>query len=202
MTQHLTTSPADRQALLTHPAAVEEIYYALCPDTVSWQGEEYLTKEQAAAYLAVPPATLDQVLSQHAQELAHNGYLQLEGAQRADFLAACHGAADVPDPLEVFSFRAFLNLILLLPEGEPARVLRQFILDMVLDLVYTETEGGTRYLHRPDQDISLSACLERYRPHPPAVPVPPTPESLAQAEAQLEALMAAHHAVLKRLKER
>lgn len=54
--------------------------------------------------------------------------------------------------LGVFTFRAFLNLAMLLSESERARVLRQAILDVAIDTVNRRTGGATKYINQRDDD--------------------------------------------------
>jgi len=48
--------------------------------------------------------------------------------------------------LGIFDFRAFLNLGMLITESERARLLRQMILDIVIDTINQRTCGGTKYI--------------------------------------------------------
>ncbi len=62
--------------------------------------------------------------------------------------------------LGIFDFRAFLNLAMLIRESERARVLRQLILDIVIDTINQRTGGGTKYINQRDEDFLLSAFKE------------------------------------------
>ena len=66
--------------------------------------------------------------------------------------------------LGVFDFKAFLNIAMLLPESENARILRQLLLDIVIDLINQKTGGGTKYINQRDRDF-IGAYLqeENYR---------------------------------------
>ena len=57
-----------------------------------------------------------------------------------------------------------LNVALLLVESKNAKVLRQIILDIVIDLVNQRTGGSTKYINKRDQDF-ITAFLqeENYR---------------------------------------
>lgn len=72
----------------------------------------------------------------------------------------------VPKPtvLGVFDFKAFLNVAMLLSESENARILRQLMLDIVIDLINQKTGGGTKYINQRDKDF-IGAYLqeENYR---------------------------------------
>ena len=62
--------------------------------------------------------------------------------------------------LGIFDFRAFLNLAMMITESERARLLRQMILDIVIDTINQRTGGGTRYINQRDEDFLLSAFQE------------------------------------------
>lgn len=60
----------------------------------------------------------------------------------------------------IFDFRAFLNLAMLLAECEKAKVLRQMMLDIVIDLINHKTGGATQYINQRDKDF-ISASLQQ-----------------------------------------
>ncbi len=66
--------------------------------------------------------------------------------------------------LGIFDFRAFLNIAMLLTESERARVLRQTILDIVIDTINQRTGGSTKYINQRDEDFIL-AYFQVYGKH-------------------------------------
>jgi len=58
--------------------------------------------------------------------------------------------------LGIFDFRAFLNLAMLITESERAKLLRQAILDIVIDTINQKTGGGTKYINQRDEDFLIS----------------------------------------------
>ena len=50
-------------------------------------------------------------------------------------------------------FRAFLNIAMLITESERARLLRQTILDIVIDTINQRTGGATKYINQRDEDF-------------------------------------------------
>ncbi len=58
--------------------------------------------------------------------------------------------------LSVFDFKAFLNIAMLLSESEKARALRQFMLDIVIELINRRTGGGTKFINKRAKDFVLS----------------------------------------------
>jgi hypothetical protein len=66
--------------------------------------------------------------------------------------------------IEVFDFRAFLNLSMLLSGSEKAKALRQMMLDIVIDLINQRTGGSTKYINQRDKDyITASLQEDDYR---------------------------------------
>ena len=55
--------------------------------------------------------------------------------------------------LGVFDFRAFLNMGILLVESEKAKIIRQNILDIVIDTINVKTGGATKYINQRDEDF-------------------------------------------------
>jgi len=59
--------------------------------------------------------------------------------------------------LGVFSFRAVLNLAMLITESQKAKHIRSKILDIVLDVIAKKTGGHTKYINqREDNYLSAS----------------------------------------------
>lgn len=95
-----------------------------------------------SAFFEVTLRTIENYLGQHGEELAQNGYEILKGNRLKTLKKAISGSG-VPETdfgniskapqLGVFDFRAFLNLAMLITESERARLLRQMILDIVID---------------------------------------------------------------------
>lgn len=66
--------------------------------------------------------------------------------------------------LGVFSFRAFLNIGMLLTESEKAKQLRTCILDIVIATINGRAGGGTKYINWRDRDYLPTAIKsENYR---------------------------------------
>ena len=128
-----------------------------------------MLKEQVSAFLEVTLRTIENYLGQHSQELAQNGYEILKG-NRLKKLKLAISKLNVPETdfgnitkapqLGVFDFRAFLNLAMLITESERARLLRQMILDIVIDTINQRTGGGTKYINQRDEDFLLAAFQE------------------------------------------
>ncbi|MCF8131309.1 MAG: DNA-binding protein [Deltaproteobacteria bacterium] len=167
--KNLTVSQVDRQNILNNPYALQEIEKAAHIRGISFEGKSVVLKEQVAAFFEVNLRTVENYLSKHAEELAQNGYEVIRGKRLKEF-KLCIAENDVPETifgnisktpqLGLFDFRAFLNLAMLMAESEPARLLRQAALDIVIDTINRQTGGGTKYINQRDEDFILSYFKE------------------------------------------
>ena len=160
MPKDLTESPVDRQNILNNPFAVTEIQKATQIRGVLFEGSSRIVKEQLAAFFEVDSRTIERCLEQNANELSQNGYEVIRGKRLQDFkLAATQQFGPDMDVgtkttvLGIFDFRAFLNIGMLLTDSHRARLLRQMVLDIVLDVINQRTGGGTKYINQRDQDF-------------------------------------------------
>jgi hypothetical protein len=169
----LTTSAVERQNILNNPYAISEIEKAASIRGIPFEGRRIVLKDQVAAFFEITTRTVDNYLQQHAEELARNGYELLKGKRLKSLKESI---ATVPahetnfvstaktTQLGIFDFRAFLNLAMLLSESERARMLRQAILDIVIDTLHSRTGGATKYVNQRDEDYLQAAFSgETYR---------------------------------------
>ena len=165
----LTNSAIDRQNILNNPYALAEIEKAAGIQGIPFEGRTVVLKEQVAAFFEVTLRTVENYLEQHSEELAKNGYEVLKG-RRLKVLKEAIQALDVPETsfgnitkvpqLGVFNFRAFLDLAMLVSESERARLLRQAILDIVIDTINRRTGGATKYVNQRDEEFIQSIYVE------------------------------------------
>ena len=163
MAKDLTNSPVDRQNILNNPYAVTEIKKATHLTSILFEGTERLTKEQISAFFEVDARTIERYLEKYGNELGRNGYEVIRGNRlksfkkevKAQFVPDIHVGDKTPQ-LGIFDFRAFLNVAMLLTESERARLLRQAILDIVIDAINQRSGGGTKYINQRDEDFLLS----------------------------------------------
>jgi hypothetical protein len=165
----LTVSQVDRQNILNNPYALQEIEKATRISGIPFEGKIVVLKEQVAAFFEVDIRTVENYLAKHAEELAQNGYEIIQGNRLKD-LKLRISENDDPEVdfgmmaktarLGIFDFRAFLNMAMLMAESERARLLRQAILDIVIDTINKRTGGGTKYVNQRDEDFLISYFQE------------------------------------------
>jgi len=169
MSKDLTTSEIDRQNILNNPYALTEIEKATGIQGIPFEGRTVVLKEQVAAFFEVTGRTVENYLESHGEELGRNGYEVLRGNRLKEMKLAIQ-ALDVTETdfgniaktpqLGIFDFRAFLNLAMLMTESRRAGLVRQMILDIVIDTINARTGGGTKYINQRDEDFIHSAFIE------------------------------------------
>lgn len=173
MSKDLTNSTLHRQNILNNPYALQEIEKATHITGIPFEGKTVVLKEQVAVFFEVTLRTVENYLSQYEEELARNGYEVIKGKRLKSFKSVLQ-EMDVPEiyfgnitktpQLGILDFRAFLNLAMLMVESERARLLRQAILDIVIDTINQRTGGGTKYINQRDEDFVHSLFEgENYR---------------------------------------
>ena len=174
MAKDLTSSRIDRQNILNNESALQEVREASNIRGIVFEEKICFTKNMVASFFDVDARTIERYVSDNADELMKNGYEILRGRRLKTFIK-CIREQNVPDinvgnisnrtpQLAVFDFRAFLNIAMLMTESDNARVLRQLILDIVIDLVNQKTGGGTKYINQRDKDfIGTYLQEENYR---------------------------------------
>ena len=167
MSKDLTTSSVARQNVLNNPYALDQLETHLALGGLQFEGETLFTKMQAAEILAVDERTIDRYLSSHGEELKANGYQILKGKSLKNIKLAYvddTNVVDIIDPkapsLGVFSFRAVLNLAMLVTESDRAKAIRSRMLDIVIDVVAEKAGGHTKYINQRDQDYLPAAYME------------------------------------------
>jgi hypothetical protein len=165
----LTVSQVDRQNILNNPYALQEIEKATHIQGIEFEGRIIVLKEQVAGFFGVNVRTVENYLSKYGAELAENGYEVIRGKRLKEFKLRISendvsetefGNISKSPQLGIFDFRAFLNLAMLMTESEAARLLRQAMLDVVIDTINQRTGGGTKYINRRDEDFILSYFQE------------------------------------------
>ncbi|RLV58106.1 DNA-binding protein [Parashewanella curva] len=167
MSYELTTSQIARQNILNNPMALKTLEQHLDVSGLVFEGEVVFTKAQAAGILDIDERTIDRYLAKDSGELKANGYKILKGkALKTIKLTYVDdiNVVDILDPkapsLGIFSFRALLNLSMLVTESEKAKAIRNRVLDIVLDVVAQKAGGHTKFINQRDEDYLPSAYME------------------------------------------
>ncbi len=167
MKKKLTNSIIDRQNILNNPYAIQEIKKATQIKGIKFRDEVVLLKEQVATFFEIDTRTIERYLVKYDAELKGNGYEVIRGNQLKQLKISIEEqfATDInvgskTTQLGIFDFRAFLNIAMLLTESDRARLLRQTILDIVIDTINRRTGGGTKYINQRDEEFLLSMFQE------------------------------------------
>ena len=160
----LTVSAVDRQNILNNPYAVAEIEKAAGITGIVFEGKPVLPKDLVAEFFGVTPRTIDTYIEKFGGELRQNGYEVVRG-NRLKELKLLISENDVDEAsfvnikapqLGLFDMRGFLNLAMLLVESDRARILRQAMLDIMLDTINVRTGGGTKYVNQREEDFLVA----------------------------------------------
>ena len=162
MAKDLTNSKIDRQNILNNNYAINEIEKACNMEGIFFEDKISFTKEQVAQFYEIDIRTLERYLEIYNEEFKSNGYDVLKGKRLKEFIKkynekvtdtnAGELATSIP-ALAIFDFRAFLNVGMLLVESEKAKIIRQNILDIVIDTINVKTGGATKYINQRDEDF-------------------------------------------------
>ncbi len=159
----LTVSQVDRQNILNNPYVLAELEQASKVQGIEFESKVFLTKEQMARFFEVTPRTIENYLEKFGEELRQNGYEIIRGNRLKEMKEAVEAQGGTETDfgtkttvLGVFTFRSFLNMAMLMVESDRARLLRQTILDIVIDTINQRTGGGTKYINQRDEDFIIS----------------------------------------------
>ncbi len=164
MANELTSSPRDRQNILNNRYALEKIEEHLGLGGTPYEGELLFTKQQLVELFGVSESTIEKYLANYSDELRTNGYTVLRGQKLREFQALMDGNVTnygtKTSVLGVFTFRAVLNLAMVLVESDLARAMRSRILDIVIDVIAERTGGHTKYINQRDDNYLPAAYQE------------------------------------------
>ncbi len=165
----LTNSKLDRQNILNNELALNEIRQSSNINGIVFEEKLYFTKTMLATFYDIDVRTIERYVAENGDELTANGYEVLKGSRLKKFVEIAI-SLDAPDmnvgnisnrtsQLAIFDFKSFLNIGMLLVESENARLLRQIMLNIVIDFINKKTGGSTKYINQRDKDF-LGAYLQ------------------------------------------
>lgn len=159
----LTVSQVQRQNILNNNLALQEVEKNVGIQTNYYEDEMWLTKKQVQEFYEISDSTIERYIEKNSEELTKNGYKVLRGKALKDYKendATLMSEGSKISVLGIFSFRAFLNLGMLLTESEKAKVLRSMILDIVIDVMNQKAGGHTKYINQRDEDFLIQIIKE------------------------------------------
>ena len=158
----LTVSNIERQNILNNRYAVDALQENIGFTGMLFEGEYRFTKKMVADFYEVEERTIERLLEEHGDELKYNGYILSRGKQLKEFklqFAPVINVGSKATQLGLFSFRAVLNVGMLLTESEKAKQIRARILDIVISTINKRAGGGTKFINTRDIDF-LPAAIE------------------------------------------
>jgi len=169
MNKDLTTSDLHRRNILNNNHALEVIYEEISFPGVMFEDSYRFTKKQVAEFYEIDNRTVERYIENNKAEFEESGYEILTGSRLKDFKLAYGTDTNVGTMEEslkktavlgIFSFRAFLNIGMILTESEKAKLLRAFVLDIVIDAINQKLGGNTKYINQREEEFLSSALKE------------------------------------------
>lgn len=169
MNKDLTTSNIQRKNILNNNYVLKIIYDDISFSGIMFERKYRFTKKQVAKFFEIDERTINRYIEKNKSEFEESGYEVLRYNRLKEFKLAYVKDANVPNideslqktpSLGVFTFRSFLNIGMLLIESEKAKLLRAFILDIVLDTINKKLGGNTKYINQREEEFLSSALKE------------------------------------------
>ena len=164
MTKDLTESTISRQNILNNQYALEKVELNLALGGSTWKDERIFTKTQVAVLLSIDERTIDRYVEKNNDELVSNGYKVIKGKELKELKENFGNDMNVATKttiLGTFTFRAVLNISMLVTESEKAKIIRSKILDIAIDAVTQKAGGHTKYINQRDEGY-LPASYQEY----------------------------------------
>lgn len=188
MAKDLTNSILDRKNILNNNVALQEVYEQVGFYGFKFDGKYRFTRQQVAQYFEVDIRTIERIVENNKAELDLSGHELYTGIQLrrfkeeiVDFVRVAKQSGDVTDirvgnivqlyeneldslakspQLSLFTYKAFLNLGMLLTGSEKAQKLRSAVLDIVIDVLNQKLGGKTKYINQREEEFLPSAIRE------------------------------------------
>ncbi len=179
----LTNSVLDRKNILNNNEAILSVYQQIGFFGIMFDGKYRFTKQQIAQYFEVDTRTIDRILEDHKEELSLTGYELFTGvrlSQLKDLISKSSNKNQQNDmnvallnqhidremigstarSVSIFTYKAFLNVGMLLSGSEKAKILRSAILDIVIDVLNKRLGGNTKFINQREEEFLPSAIRE------------------------------------------
>lgn len=173
----LTNSHIDRKNVLNNNTAVKEIYTQLGFVGIVFENKYRYTLNQVAKFYEVDNRTIERILDEHDEELKQSGYEVFTGSKLKAFKAIVNQLSDIhvgqllqdndnelvgkrAASLGVFSFKALLNVGMLLQTSEKAKEVRSFVLNVVIDVLNKNLGGSTKFINQREEEFVPAAIRE------------------------------------------
>ena len=174
----LSNSLIDRKNILNNNTAIQEVYNNVGFYGIKFEDKYRFTKQQLANYFDVDTRTIERILEENKSEFTETGYeiftgLRLKRFKETD-LENVHdtNVGDINESIEnidliskapslgIFTYKAFLNLGMLMNNSEKAKGLRSAILDIVIDVLNKKMGGKTKFINQREEEFLPSAIRE------------------------------------------
>lgn len=159
----LTESQIDRQNILNNAIAINELQSKMHLNGIQWENNTWFTKEYVAKLYDVDIRTIENQVSKNYEEITGNGYKVLNTTELAElksFAPEIHFGSKLRT-LGLFSFKAVLNMAMLLRNSKKAQEVRSKILDVVIGVLTEKTGGHRLYINQRDASF-LEASYVNY----------------------------------------
>lgn len=174
----LTNSVVDRKNILNNNIALQELYQALDFRGILFEQKYRYTKQQLAFFFQIDVRTINRMLDAHRDELDNSGHELFTGLRLRQFKDVVSQLKDIDvlqltedednelvgaraTSLNVFTFKAFLNIAMLLQGSEKAKEVRSAILDIVIDVLNKKLGGTTKYVNQREE-LYVPAALREF----------------------------------------
>jgi hypothetical protein len=173
----LTNSQIDRKNILNNNLAIKEMYNQLGFTGIYFENKYRFTLNQVAKFYEVDTRTIERILQDNNQELHNSGYEIFRGVKLKDFKDFINQLTDInvgqlmedndndlvgkrATSLSVFTFKALLNIGMLLQTSEKAKEVRTFVLNVVIDVLNKKLGGSTKFINQREEEFVPAAMRE------------------------------------------
>ncbi|WP_163409439.1 DNA-binding protein [Flavobacterium ajazii] len=173
----LTNSHIDRKNVLNNNTAIKEIYNQLGFNGIFFENKFRYTLNQIAKFYEVDVRTIKRLLEDNGEELKNSGYELFTGLRLKQFKEVVSQLRDINVPqliheddnesiglrtssLSIFTFKALLNIGMLLQTSEKAKEVRTFVLNVVIDVLNKKLGGSTKFINQREEEFVPAAMRE------------------------------------------